>query len=49
MAEWMEEHEYTSVLQMKGSLSQRNCADPAAFERAQYLRAVGVNVLPKTG
>jgi dihydroorotate dehydrogenase (fumarate) len=45
---WMEEHEYSSVSQMKGSLSQRNCPDPAAFERAQYLRAVGVNVLPKT-
>jgi dihydroorotate dehydrogenase (fumarate) len=38
--EWMETHEYESVQQMKGSMSQRNCADPSAFERAQYMRAV---------
>lgn len=37
---WMEEHEYTSVAQLKGSLSQKNCADPSAFERAQYMRAI---------
>lgn len=41
MIAWMEEHEYTSVAQMKGSLSQRRCADPSAYERAQYIRAVG--------
>jgi len=44
MVAWMEEHEYTSIAQMKGSLSQSRCADPSAFERAQYLRAVGVRV-----
>jgi len=38
--QWMEEHEYESVTQMKGSLSQKNCPDPAAFERAQYMRAI---------
>jgi dihydroorotate dehydrogenase (fumarate) len=37
---WMQEHEYTSVAQLKGSMSQRNCADPSAFERAQYMRAI---------
>jgi len=37
---WMEEHEYKSVTQLKGSLSQKNCADPSAFERAQYMRAI---------
>lgn len=37
---WMEEHEYESVEQLKGSLSQKNCADPTAFERAQYMRAI---------
>jgi len=37
---WMEEHEYTSVAQLKGSLSQKNCADPSAFERAQYMKAI---------
>jgi dihydroorotate dehydrogenase (fumarate) len=41
MREWMEEHEYESVEQLKGSMSQRNCPDPSAFERAQYMRAVG--------
>ncbi len=41
LAQWMEEHEYESVRQMQGSMSQKNCADPAAFERAQYMRAVG--------
>jgi dihydroorotate dehydrogenase (fumarate) len=37
---WMEEHEYTSVTQLKGSLSQKNCPEPTAFERAQYMRAI---------
>jgi dihydroorotate dehydrogenase (fumarate) len=38
--QWMEDHEYESVQQMKGSMSQLRCADPGAFERAQYMRAV---------
>jgi dihydroorotate dehydrogenase (fumarate) len=37
---WMETHEYESVEQMRGSMSQLHCPDPAAFERAQYMRAV---------
>ena len=37
---WMEEHEYTSVTQLKGSLSQKNCPEPSAFERAQYMKAI---------
>jgi dihydroorotate dehydrogenase (fumarate) len=37
---WLEEHEYESVEQLKGSLSQKNCAEPAAFERAQYMKAL---------
>jgi dihydroorotate dehydrogenase (fumarate) len=40
LREWMEEHEYESVAQMRGSMSQLRCADPRAFERAQYMRAV---------
>lgn len=40
MREWMEQHEYSSVEQLKGCMSQQNCADPAAFERAQYMRGV---------
>ncbi len=40
LREWMEEHEYESVKQMQGSMSQQRCHDPRAFERAQYMRAV---------
>ncbi|MEW4568642.1 dihydroorotate dehydrogenase-like protein [Tautonia sp. JC769] len=37
---WLEEHEYTSVAQMKGSVSQANAPDPEAFERANYIRTL---------
>ncbi len=40
LRQWMETHEYESVRQMQGSMSQLRCADPGAFERAQYMRAV---------
>jgi dihydroorotate dehydrogenase (fumarate) len=40
LIDWMEEREYESVNQLKGSLSQQNCAEPAAFERAQYMKAL---------
>jgi dihydroorotate dehydrogenase (fumarate) len=40
LRDWMEEHEYESVAQMRGSMSQIRCPDPGAFERAQYMRAV---------
>lgn len=40
MQEWMEEHEYDSVRLMQGSMSQRSCPDPSAFERANYIRAL---------
>jgi dihydroorotate dehydrogenase (fumarate) len=40
LLEWMEAHEYDSVRQMQGSMSQIRCPDPSAFERAQYMRAV---------
>ncbi len=40
VVEWMEEHEYESVQQLQGSMSQLRCPDPGAFERAQYMRAV---------
>ncbi len=38
MTRWMEEHEYESVSQMKGSMSYQNVAEPAAYERANYIR-----------
>ena len=37
---WLEEKEYVSVAQMKGSMSQRNIPDPAAFERANYVKTI---------
>jgi len=40
MLDWMDAHEYASILQLRGSMSQMNCPDPAAFERAQYMRAL---------
>ncbi len=40
LTSWMEEHEYESVKQMLGSMSQKNCAEPAAFERANYMKAL---------
>jgi dihydroorotate dehydrogenase (fumarate) len=40
MMRWLEEHEYESIEQLKGSASQRASPDPEAFERAQYLRTL---------
>ena len=38
---WMNEHEYTSIKQMQGSMSQASVAEPAAFERANYMKVLG--------
>jgi dihydroorotate dehydrogenase (fumarate) len=46
MTMWMEEHEYESVAQLKGSLSQKNCPSPSEFERAQYMRAISSYAVP---
>lgn len=43
IGEWMEAHEYESVEQLKGSMSQKNCPDPSMFERAQYMRAIATH------
>jgi len=40
MAQWMEEHEYESLEQMRGSLSLLKCPNPQAFERANYMRVL---------
>lgn len=40
MREWLEEHGYNSLEEIKGLMSQKNCPDPTAFERAQYTRAL---------
>lgn len=41
LREWMERREYDSVAQMQGSMSQKNVADPSAFERANYIKILG--------
>jgi dihydroorotate dehydrogenase (fumarate) len=41
----MIEHEYESVTQMVGSMSQQYCAEPAAFERANYMKVLDSYVL----
>jgi dihydroorotate dehydrogenase (fumarate) len=40
MQMWMETFEYTSIQQMKGSMSQRAVAEPAAYERANYMKVL---------
>ena len=37
---WLEVNEYDSIAQLRGSMSQKNCPNPSAFERAQYMRAL---------
>ena len=40
LVEWMERNEYESVSQMKGCVSQMNAADPAAYERMNYMEII---------
>lgn len=40
LTEWMQEHGYESIRQMRGSMACRSVADPAAFERANYMRTL---------
>ena len=40
LREWMDEHEYSSVEQLRGSVSYAATDDPSAFERANYLRTL---------
>jgi dihydroorotate dehydrogenase (fumarate) len=37
---WMESHEYKSIKQMQGSMSQKSVKEPAAFERANYMKVL---------
>jgi dihydroorotate dehydrogenase (fumarate) len=38
LTQWLEEHEYESVEQMRGTMNLKHCPDATAFERANYLR-----------
>ncbi len=40
LREWLKTHEYDSIAQLQGSMSQVNCPDPSAFERTQYLTSI---------
>ncbi len=40
VAQWLEDHEYHSLKQARGSMSQQNVAEPAAFERANYMKVL---------
>ncbi|NIV16432.1 MAG: dihydroorotate dehydrogenase-like protein [Aliifodinibius sp.] len=43
---WMEDHEYKSIEQMQGSMSQKAVGDPATFERANYMKVLSSYRLP---
>lgn len=40
LSEWLEAHEYQSIAQMKGSVSQKHAIDPSAYERANYIHVL---------
>ncbi len=40
MCDWLVAHDYQSVRQLQGTMSQKYCSDPRAFERAQYMRSL---------
>jgi dihydroorotate dehydrogenase (fumarate) len=40
LLKWMEEHDYESIHQMRGSMSQKSVADPSAFQRANYVKVL---------
>jgi dihydroorotate dehydrogenase (fumarate) len=40
LTDWMSEHEYSSIREMQGRMSQWAVAEPAAFERGNYMRTL---------
>jgi dihydroorotate dehydrogenase (fumarate) len=40
LEQWLAEHEYESVSQLKGSVSQQHAIDPSAYERANYVQVL---------
>jgi dihydroorotate dehydrogenase (fumarate) len=49
LGDWMEEHEYESIQQMRGSMSSQAVTEPAAFERANYMKVLSSYTLKDTG
>jgi dihydroorotate dehydrogenase (fumarate) len=37
---WLDQSDFHSIEQLKGTLSQKNCANPDEFERALYVQAI---------
>jgi dihydroorotate dehydrogenase (fumarate) len=48
LSDWMEEHEYESIQQMRGSMSSQAVTEPAAFERANYMKVLSSYTLKST-
>jgi dihydroorotate dehydrogenase (fumarate) len=48
LVRWMEEHEYVSIQQMRGSLSRRAVPDPSAFERGNYIKTLSSYTMRQT-
>jgi dihydroorotate dehydrogenase (fumarate) len=40
VTQWLIDHEYESLDQLRGSMSQYNCPSPSDFERVQYMKAI---------
>jgi dihydroorotate dehydrogenase (fumarate) len=40
LVDWLKQHQHNSLRELKGIMSQQNCPDPSAFERAQYVRGL---------
>jgi dihydroorotate dehydrogenase (fumarate) len=47
--DWMDRHGFDTLDQFRGRLSQRSVPDPAAFERANYIKTLASHVGPGTG
>jgi dihydroorotate dehydrogenase (fumarate) len=46
LRDWMDGHGYETVEQLRGLLSQRSVPDPAAFERANYIKTLASRTAP---
>jgi len=46
LRDWMDRHRYETIDQLRGQLSQRSVPDPAAFERANYLKTLASHPTP---
>jgi dihydroorotate dehydrogenase (fumarate) len=42
---WMDQHEYSSIRQMQGSMSRRSAAETAAFDRANYMKVLSSYII----